>query len=255
MAMKKLKLNAMAILVTAVLWVFPTPARAGEAYIYQGESEFSASFYLIGGQYALYLNAKRPIRSFNAPEARGCIFGGNLERVWPSEETMSLGAGITISTIVPHKIGPTSLTMPAGLYRLHIAPLTTCDWKFVINSTNQNTASVAPVRMLRFDKAGRPTFSETAAVKDKVQFNAQYRTDHDAQAPASGVVQIINGGKIVLTLPLQAGPDFDGAATAFYVDVQWDQNSLKYLGKNSAKFVVKIGASEFTGTGEFTLTQ
>jgi hypothetical protein len=39
MAMKKL--NAMAILVTAVLWVFPTPARAGEAYIYQGKASLA----------------------------------------------------------------------------------------------------------------------------------------------------------------------------------------------------------------------
>jgi hypothetical protein len=43
-------------------------------------------------------------------------------------------------------------------------------------------------------------------------------------------------------------------ATTLYVNLQWDQSDTKYLGKNTAKFVVKIGATQFTSTGEFTLT-
>ena len=67
---------------------------------------------------------------------------------------MSLGSGITISTIVPHKIGPQTLTLIAGVYHLYVPPLTTCEWKFVINSTDQNTAGVQPVQMYNLAKGG-----------------------------------------------------------------------------------------------------
>lgn len=252
--MKKIKLIPMAILVVAMLSAFTTPARAGEVYFYQGESAFSASFFLIGGQYSLYVYAKRPVRGYSTPESQSCIFGGNFQRVWPTPDTMSLGAGVTISTIVPHKIGPTSLTMIAGLYRVYIPPLTTCDWKFVLNSTNQNTAGVAGVQMFKIGN-GRAELSATASVKDQVEFYAQYRTANDARVPVSGVVQIINAGRVVQTFPLQVTSNQSSGATVLYHDVQWDQNSTKYLGKNTAKFVVQIGSTEFTSSGEFTLTQ
>ena len=71
----------------------------------------------------------------------------------------------------------------------------------------------------------------------------------------SGVVQIINGGKIVQTFPLNVSTDNVSRATVFYVDVQWEQSDTKYLGKNTAKFVVQINGTEFTSTGEFTLTK
>jgi hypothetical protein len=251
------KLAAAVFLSFVMTSVFAKDALAGEAYFYHGESQFSASFFLIGGQYSLYVNARRPIRGYNTPEAQSCIFGGDLQRVWPTQDALSLGAGITISTIVPHKIGPKPLTMPAGLYRVYIAPLTTCDWKFVLSST-ENPAGLAPVQMFRFDHAlsGFPDIaSVTASVKEQVQLCAQYRTERNAQAPVSGVVQIIHEGKVVQTFPLHAGLAFEGSATALYANVQWGQSDLNYLGTNTAKFVVKIGNTEFTSTGEFTLTQ
>lgn len=77
----------------------------------------------------------------------------------------------------------------------------------------------------------------------------------DLPAPVSGVVQLINnGGKIAQTFPLIVGHDDVSRATTLYVNLQWDQSDTKYLGKNTAKFVVKTGATQFTSTGEFTLT-
>jgi hypothetical protein len=252
--MKKTKVVAMAMFVFLTLSASVTPAHAGESYFYRGTSSSTAEFYLIGGQYTLYLYAKRPVTGRVTPESRSCIFGGNLQRVWPTHDVMSLGSGITISTIVPHKIGPAPLTMPAGLYRLFIAPLTDCDWHFNLESTNQNTAGVAPVQMYRLTK-GRAQLTLTASVTDQVEFYAQYRTQHDVQAPASGEVQIVNGGKVVQTFPLKISVDGVTKATVLYVDVQWDQSDTKYLGKNTARFVVNIGSQEFTSTGEFTLTK
>ena len=98
-------------------------------------------------------------------------------------------------------------------------------------------------------------FSEASSRRDLVQFYAQYRTEHDVPAPVSGVVQFINnGGKIAQTFPLIVGHDDVSRSTTPYVNLQWDQSDTKYLGKNTAKFVVKIGATQFTSTGEFTLT-
>jgi hypothetical protein len=251
--MRKLQRSATAIIVLALLSVGAMRAHAEEVYFYQGESGFSASFFLIGGQYSLYVYAKRPVRGFSAPEARSCIFGGNFERVSPAPNAMSLGSGITISTIVPHKIGPTSLTMSAGLYRLYIPPLTTCEWKFVLNSTNQNAAGVAGLEMFKIGN-GRAELSSTASLRDQVEFYAQYRTANDAQVPVSGTLQIIHGGQAVQTFPLQVTRNQSSGATVLYHDVHWEQSDTKYLGKNTARFVVKIGSQEFTSTGEFTLT-
>lgn len=237
-----------------MLSICTTAACAGESYFYAGTSSFTAEFYVIGGQYSLYLYARRPVTGYITPESKSCIFGGNLQRVWPTHDAVSLGSGITISTIVPHKIGPAPLTMPAGLYRIYIAPLTDCDWHFSLESTNQNTAGIAPVQMYKINK-GSANLSAAASVTDHVEFFAQYRTEHDVQAPASGEVQIMNGGKVVQRFPLEVGVNKVTRATVFYADVQWEQSDTKYLGKNTARFVVKIGSQEYTSTGEFTLTQ
>lgn len=252
--MKKSKLIPVATLIVSMLSVSATPARAVESYFYQGAAGFSGSFFLLGGEYSLYVYAKRPLKGPYAPESKSCLFGGNLERVSPGNEAVSLGSGITISTIVPYKIGPKSLMLAPGLYHLYIPTLTTCDWKFVINSTNQNTAGVAPVQMFKIAK-GSAEPSSTASVNDRVEFSAQYRTDHDAQIPVTGTVQIINGGKVVQTLPLQLDKIRASGATVLYVDVQWEQSDAKYLGKNTVKFVVQIGPTTFTSTGEFTLVE
>jgi hypothetical protein len=252
--MKKSKLIPVATLMVSMLPVIATAARAGESYFYQGTTGFSGSFYLLGGEYSLYVYAKRPLKGLYAPESKSCLFGGSFERVLPSHDAMSLGSGITISTIVPHEIGPESLRLFPGLYHLYIPTLTTCDWKFVINSTSQNTAGAAPVQMFKIAK-GSAEPSSTASVKDRVEFCAQYRTDHDAQLPVTGTEQIINGGKVVQTLPLQLDKIRASGATVLYVDVQWEQSDAKYLGKNTVKFVVQIGPTTFTSTGEFTLVE
>jgi hypothetical protein len=116
-SVKKSKLVPVATLLVSMLWVIPGPARAGESYFYQGTTGFSASFFLLGGEYSLYVYAKRPLKGPYAPESRSCLFGGNFERVSPDHDAMSLGSGITISTIVPHKIGPESLTKSATAKR------------------------------------------------------------------------------------------------------------------------------------------
>src|SRR6202023_1362933 len=126
-----------------------TSANARESYAYGGEGGFSTSFYLIGGQYTLYVYASRPIKAYSTPQSRSCIFGGNLERVWPTHDAISLGAGVTISTIVPYKIGPKPVALTAGLYHLYVPVLTDCSWHLNLESTGQNLAGVAPVQMLR----------------------------------------------------------------------------------------------------------
>ena len=183
MMIRKPVFNRALLFVFGTLSMFAMFADAGELYNYQGTSGFAKEFHLIGGQYTLYLYVKRPIKGYNAPESKSCIFGGNLQRVWPTHDVISLGSGITLSTIVPHKIGPTAVNMPAGLYRIFIATLTTCDWHFILESTKQNTAGLAPVRMFKInqDRAG---FSESASV-----------------------VQMVHHGEAIQTFPLQTGID------------------------------------------------
>src|ERR1700730_15204333 len=98
--MKKAKVAAMTILLLLMLSVLVTSAHAGESYFYAGTSSFSAEFSLIGGQYTLYLYAKRPVTGYVSPESKSCIFSGNLQRVWPTQDAVSLGSGIRISTLV-----------------------------------------------------------------------------------------------------------------------------------------------------------
>lgn len=95
--------------------------------------------------------------------------------------------------------------------------------------------------MLRKSKTGWE-FSSTAAVNDQVQFSAQFRTDHDTQVQVSGNLEVIHDGKVVQTLPLK----FDTKAGIASVDIQFDPSDAKYVGTNTAKFIVKIGSSEFT---------
>ena len=225
--------------------------RGGETYLYHGTHGFDASFSLIGGQYDLYVYAKRPID--NSPSAKSCIFSGVFERVAPTLDVMSLGAGITIGSIVPHKIGPTSVTLQAGQYRLHIPMLVDCDWKFVLNSAAQDPAGVAPVAMLRYTKSGR-VFAPTASLGDTVQFYAQFRTEHSRRDTVEGTVQIMHDGRVEYTFPLIVGHDDNSGADVVYQDIKWDSSGAKCLGRNTVKFIVKIGAAELTSTGEFVLT-
>jgi hypothetical protein len=182
-------------------------------------TRLSASFYVIGGRYDIYVYAKRPIAGPYAPESRSCIFGGNLQRVWPTHDAMSLGSGITISTIVPHKIGPGTITVPASLYTIYIAPLTTCDWKFALNSTSEDPAGITPVTMFKAAPVNREMArigilgdqirfnaldpATSAPLNEPVRFYAQFRTDHDKREMVSETMQIIHDAKIVSTMPLK----------------------------------------------------
>ena len=247
-----------------------SPSYAGESHFYAATHGMSSSFYLIGGQYDIYVYAKRPIAGSYAPESRSCIFGGNFQRISPTPDGMSLGSGILISTLVPYKIGPSPLTLPAGLYAIYIPPLTTCDWKFVLNSTNQDSAGITPVTMFKAAPASREVArigllgdpvrynpldpAVSASLDERVRFYAQFRTDHDKREMVSGTMQLIHDGKIVSTLPLKFSID-EQSATVFTADVMWQPSDAKYLGKNIVKFIVRIGSAEFTSDGEFTLSQ
>ncbi len=94
------------------------PAQGGESHVFAADHGLGARFYLIGGQYSIYVNAKRPIHGAHAPESSSCLFGGNLQRVWPTQNSFSLGAGIIVPTLVPHRIGPKPITLPGGLYAI-----------------------------------------------------------------------------------------------------------------------------------------
>jgi hypothetical protein len=250
--MDRTKLKVMLVIATAFLWT--NVARAAEGYFYQGDSGREASFYLIGGQYNLYVYAKRPVLGYATPESKSCFFNGNLQRVWPTHDAMTIGTTIPISTIVPYKLGPVPIALPAGLYSLYVTHLTNCAWHFSLESTKENSAGLAPVQMLRRTRAGSIEASTSASVGDQVQFYAQYRSDHDSDVKVSGEVQMLHDEKIVATFPLQVGHDKESLANVFYLDVHFEPSDQKYFGSNTARFVVKIGGAEFTSTGNFTLT-
>ena len=268
--MNKLKVCWIVILMSGILAVTAAPTYAAESHFYSATHGLSASFYVIGGRYDIYVYAKRPIARPYAPESRSCMFGGNLQRIWPTHDVMSLGSGITISTIVPHKIGPGTITVPAGLYAIYISALTTCDWKFVLNSTNEDSAGITPVTMFKAPPVSKEIArigllgdqirfnaldpAASASLNEPVRFYAQFRTDHDRREMVSGTMQIIHDGNIVSTMPLKFSTD-EQSATVFIADVIWKPSDAKYLGKNTVKFLVTIGSAEFTSDGEFTLTQ
>jgi hypothetical protein len=253
--MKNFQFGCIALFVVALLVMFaPTPVSAGESYMYQGFRGFGASFYLIGGQYSLYINAHVPAQSTYSGPRRSCRFAGTWQRVWPTHDSMTFGGPVPITTI-HFKLGPTPLTAPAGLYSLHVTTLSDCAWTFSIISSGLNPPGIAPVQMLTKTKTAGLEFSSTASLNDEVQFYAQFRTDHDMKVPVSGTLQIINNDKLVQAFPLQTSKDKVTLADVLFQNVRWEPSDAKYLGKNTVKFIVKIGAEEVTSTGEFTLTQ
>jgi len=228
-------------------------AHAGESFVYQGTSGFSTSFYLIGGNYQLYVSAKRPVTYATAAAAKECLFNGVFERVSPTHEAMPFGTSVRIGSIVPYKLGPTPITLAAGLYHLMIPPLADCDWHFIVESTPANAAGLAPVTMLKRDPTlGRLMPAASAALGDTVLFYAAYRTDHGAAAAVSGTLQIIHDGQIVKTVPLITGVEPGAWATTARLELSFSDRKL--LGENTIKFIVKIGSTEFTSAGEFKLT-
>jgi hypothetical protein len=143
------------------------------------------------------------------------------------------------------------VTLPAGLYRFHVA--TGCPWKFFIVSTADNTAGLAPVQML-IATGAKAQLSTTASLSDQLHFSADFRTDHNANEPVSGTLQIIHDGNVVGVVPLQSGVGLPIRGQVVFVEIKWRPGDERYLGKNIAKFNVKIGSTEFTSSEEFGLT-
>lgn len=236
---------AMLVMLTALL---PASANASEGYFYQGFSAFTDSFYLIGGRYQLYVNARLPTSPFNT-NARPCTFSSVFERISPSPDATTLGPGGAITSGAQYKINPT-LTLPAGLYRIRIATLTTCSWNFDIISTTGNKTGLAPPQLRKNTQHGWEVVN-TISLTDSVEFYAPYR--YGQQTKVSGNLEILNGGRVVGSFPLR-GDGVVGRCNVFFVDLNWEPSDAKFLGKNVARMSVKIGQEEFTTTAEFTLT-
>lgn len=239
------------VIVQMLATLLPLAAHASEGYFFQGFSAFSASFYLIGGQYELYVNARLPTSPFNT-NARPCTFSSVFERVSPSPEATTLGPGAAITTGVQYQIKPT-MTLAAGLYQVKVATLTTCNWNFDIISTTPNKAGLAPPQMRRKTPYGME-MADTVSLTDTVEFFAPFRSINSQQTSVSGTLEIIHDGQVVESLPVR-GDGVVGRCNVFYVDLYWEPRDAKYLGKNIAKMSVKIGQEEFATSAEFTLTK
>lgn len=247
--MKKFWLGALWFLLLAVLTV---PGYARESYFYNGDSGFNTSFNLIGGQYTVYVYAHF-VRNYKTHSPDSCIFIGNLQPVWPTQEASHLGGPVPIRNPFPFKLGPAPVTLAAGHYTFYVASTSDCEWKFLLVSAPQNTTGVAELQMFDTGSTGA-RISDTASVKDAVQFTAQYRTAKDAPAPVSGEMQIMHDGKIVHTFPVKFGIDNAMQSSIAYVALRWQPDDAKYAGKNTAKMVLKIAGAEFTTSTDFTLT-
>jgi hypothetical protein len=236
------------------LWAaMPAACRGAEAYWFTGREAITASFYLIGGNYSLYVYARRPTTYASDPASQSCFFNGNFQRVSPTPDVLRIGTAVPIATIVPYKLGPTSVNFPSGLYALYVASLTNCDWKFVLNSTADNEAGIAHVGMFRQGSRGTDLI-DAATLGDKVGFYAEFRSAKDEKVPASGTAQFVHEGVVFLQAPLTVARD-SNSADYFYANVVFAPEYIKYVGKNTVKFDVKIGGNEFTSTSEFTLTR
>jgi hypothetical protein len=249
MIMQHARVRFFVAVVALLMALAPRTAHAGEGYFYQGFTAFSASFYLVGGQYTIYVNARLPTSAFNT-NAQLCVFGGVFERISPNPDSMTLGPAAAITTAVQYTIKPT-VTLPAGHYQLKITTLTTCSWNFDIISTGQNTTGISQLQMLKKTPSGLAT-TTTASISDAVEFYVSYRS-RNSQPRVSGALQIINGGQVVQSFPVRDA--YLGRCNVFIVELSWEPNDARYLGKNLAKMVVKIGEEEFTSTEEFTLTR
>ena len=245
-----LRLVGIALSAFAILATFNIAALADEGHSFQGSAGFTASFYLIGGEYRLYVNASFPFSG--SAFHRSCNFSGNFSRLSPTQDTLHIGGPAPISSGMAYTLDRTPVSLPAGLYRLHISPATDCRWKFWVTSTPQNSTGIASVQMVIFGGNSEPT--ATVSLHDKVRFSADVRTENNRQETWSGVLQIIYNGEVVRSTPLQLASDPPVRGEFSFVDIKWEPADAKYVGKNTAKFVAKIGDREYVSTGEFTLT-
>ncbi len=244
-------LNSGILFALLLLLTFSTPAQAGEAYTWQGIMGFSTSFALIGGHYQIYVNAHM---GPDFMRRSSCIFGGVFQQVSPKNESSELGPRVPINVAAPYHLGPKPVNLDEGLYHVLIAAATNCQWRFTLVSDNTNPAGLSPVlTYLATDRGLTP--ANTITMKDKIHFQAQYRTDHDAKVPVSGEMQVYHEGKLINSFPLHVDVDPNTTATRCYVTLYWrPQLDQAYLGKDTAKFVVKIGNQQFTSSADFTLS-
>jgi hypothetical protein len=240
----------MALPVCGLMALMAAPARAEEGHTYTSEAAFKASFYLIGGQYEIYVNAAPS--TVAAMSGASCLFNGNFQRVWPTHDSMPLGGPVPFS-LIPYRMDQTFALQP-GFYALYVAPLIDCKWTFTVFATNANGAGVAPVDILTRTAAGM-TITNTATVRDDVVFRAQFRTDHNVAAPVSGTLQIIDSGTVIRTAPLLVSQDAATKADELFAAVQFEPSDAAHLGILTARFVVRIGPADYSSTGKFTLTQ
>jgi hypothetical protein len=270
--MKLARILFVALANLAVLGAFAGSARA-DYYSFEGDGGFQKSFPLIGGEYDLYVVAKYPFRGYNSPGSRYCYFGGMLERTSPTYDSRSLGTNISLSSddVTPWKIDHV-VTLPAGQYKLYITRGTDCKWSFLLTLNKAQTASQSGVNENGSTASTRPP-SHIMPVEMQRQILGLY-FDHFhidyASVPVSepvrfesmilaargtslffGTYKIKHGESVVKQGDLMGGPNDNNTADIYYIDVQWDRSSTKYLGKNTIEFVTAQG----TNYGEFTLTK
>lgn len=225
----------------------------GEAYTWQGQTGYSTSFPLIGGHYQIYVNAHF-VPGF-ASNRNNCVFGGNFQQVWPKHDQSELGPGVPITGAIHYNLGPKAVDLDEGGYALYIASATNCHWRFTLVSDQNNPAGLAAVQTFRVTHDGLVP-ADTTSINDKIHFLAQYRTDHDAKAPVSGEMQIWQGSKLIDHFALGCDADPETTATRCHVTITWEPaKDQRYLGKDTAKFLVKIGDRQFTRSVDFTLTR
>lgn len=228
------------------------PASARESHAFGGQGGFSRSFSLIGGNYNLYVYAKNPSRSTNTGVKKNCVFGGNLQRVGASGGALSFGDGVTVGPTIGYTLGPRAISLPPGLYHVFIATATDCMWHATVESADDNGAGLAPVRI---ETESSDDAVDALTLREKVQFVAQYRTDHVREVPVSGRLELIHEGRVLRTYPLKFGSETESLASVAYVALQWDPPDAALVGRNTAKFVLMIDGHEFTSTADFVLQQ
>lgn len=249
--MKNFKLDTSALVSLLLLIILPAYTHAAESRTFQGESGFSTSFSLIGGQYSLYVNAHFAA-NYRTHSPNSCVFSGNLKRDWPNPDSQQFGGAAPITNPVHFTLGPLPVSLQAGQYSLYVASATDCHWTFSLESTPQNPAGLAEVQVFRANDNVLKA-SDTVSLKDGVQFSAQLRTNQNKPEQVSGELQLIHDGRVVQTLPLTVVSDGSKDNT-LAIKLSWEAGDSRYLGKNTAKFVVKIGSGQFSKSKDFTLT-
>jgi hypothetical protein len=240
--------------VLVIVAVMVSAGFARESRAFAGEGGLSRSFTLIGGKYDIYVYAKNPSRSTYSGARRSCVFGGNLQQVGSPNNAIPFGNGVTVGSVIGYKLGPETISLPAGTYSVFVATATNCAWHVTLQSSDDNGAGVAGVQVgTDLDDLTKTTAK--VSLRDQVQFLAQYRTDHVREVPVSGRLELIHRGRVMRTIPLKLGTDNDSLASVIYQVVKWEPGDAKLLGKNTARMVVTIDGKEYVSSADFDITQ